>query len=176
METPVEEVQLTATSYIVLALVAEAGQVTPYGLKSMVADGLAELWPLQHAQVYAQPERLARAGCLVEHREQDGRRRRLYSLTDRGRALHDEWLATPTSRMTELRDHGLLRLYFGADPAVLGTDQAAAHEAKLLQYERQLDEARQFLSPGRRLTLEAGIEHERVWVDFWTRLSASGQV
>jgi hypothetical protein len=28
------------------------------------------------------------------------------------------------------------------------------------------------LPAGRRLALEAGIEHERVWVEFWTRLIA----
>src|SRR3954452_16914252 len=105
MEAPVAAVQLTATSYIVLALVAEAGEVTPYGLKSMIGEGLDELWPLQHAQVYAQPERLAQAGCLVERREEDGRRRRRYEITESGRAALSEWLATSTSRLTELRDH-----------------------------------------------------------------------
>ncbi|MEA2468285.1 MAG: hypothetical protein QOJ57_2411 [Thermoleophilaceae bacterium] len=172
MESSVAELQLTVTSYIVLGLVAEAGEVTPYGLKTMAAEGVSELWPIQHAQVYAQPERLASAGYLIEHREADGRRRRLYSLTERGREVLRDWLATPTNRLTELRDHGLVRLFFGAHPGVLAEDQAEAHRRKLEEYEHRLEEARPVLPAGRRLALEAGIEHERVWVEFWTRLIA----
>jgi DNA-binding PadR family transcriptional regulator len=172
---PVAELQLTATSYIVLGLIAEAGEATPYDLKAMVTGGLSELWPLQHAQVYAQSERLAEAGYLTEEREATGRRRRRYSVTPRGHEALEEWLATPTRRLTELRDHGLLRLFFGADPAVLATDQAEAHREKLAEYERQLEATHSTIPRGRRLAFEAGIAHERVWVDFWTRLMTESQ-
>ena len=40
---------------------------------------------IPHSQLYAEPERLARAGYLRERREQTGRRRKHYSLTEKGR-------------------------------------------------------------------------------------------
>ena len=47
-------------------------------------------WTLQHAQLYTEPERLAKAGYLTERRERGGRRRKLYEITDAGRAALDE--------------------------------------------------------------------------------------
>jgi DNA-binding PadR family transcriptional regulator len=167
-----EDVRLTPASHIVLGLIATCGgEATPYQLKTMVAAGLGEFWSLQHAQLYSEPERLAGAGYVEEEREESGRRRRLYRLTDRGRQALAEWVAEPTSQLSELRDLGLLKLFFGADPARLAPAQLEAHRDKLRQYEELRDGAPDALPPGPRLTLEAGIGHEREWVRFWSRLA-----
>ena len=71
-----KDIRLTPTSYIVLGLLNEADDVTPYDLKAMVAVGVGNLWSLQHTQLYAEPERLAAAGYLTETREEGGRRRK----------------------------------------------------------------------------------------------------
>jgi DNA-binding PadR family transcriptional regulator len=164
-------IRLTPTSYIVLGLVAWAGEATPYDLKRLVATSVGDFWSLQHAQLYTEPERLAEAGLLSERREESGRRRRRYKITKAGRDALDEWLANPTAEWTELRDPGLLQLFFGADPARLAAVQLETHRAKLAQYEEQhrsplLEELR-----GPRLALEAGIAHEREWIRFWERLA-----
>jgi DNA-binding PadR family transcriptional regulator len=165
------DVRLTSTSYIVLGLLSLAGEATPYELKRMVAVGVGNLWSLQHAQLYTEPERLARAGYLTEEREAGGRRRKRYALTDRGRRALAEWVATPTDELTELRDPGLLRLFFGADPKVLAPVQLEVHERKLREYE-QIRAAMDDLGPaGPVLTLEAGIGHEREFIRFWRRLA-----
>jgi DNA-binding PadR family transcriptional regulator len=167
-----EDVRLTPASYIVLGLIATCGgEATPYQLKTMVAAGLGEFWSLQHAQLYSEPERLAGSGYVEEEREDSGRRRRLYRLTDRGRQALAEWVAEPTSQLSELRDLGLLKLFFGADPARLAPAQLEAHRDKLRQHEELRDGAADALPPGARLTLEAGIGHEREWVRFWSRLA-----
>src|SRR3954468_20190910 len=122
--------RLTPASYIVLGFVEAAGESTPYELKGMVARSLGNFWSIQHAQLYTEPERLAAAGLLTEKREEGGRRRKRYALTPAGRAALRAWLAAPTDAMTELRDPGLLQLFFGADPARLAAAQLETHRAQ----------------------------------------------
>jgi DNA-binding PadR family transcriptional regulator len=165
-----DDVRLTPTSYIVLGLLGLAGEATPYELKRMVAIGVGNLWSLQHAQLYTEPERLARAGYLTEEREDGGRRRKRYALTERGRRAIAEWVAAPTDDFTELRDPGLLRLFFGADPKVLAPVQLEVHERKLREYEETRAAMGDGGPAGPGLTLEAGIGHEREWIRFWRRL------
>jgi PadR family transcriptional regulator, regulatory protein AphA len=165
-----EPIRLTPASYIVLGLLNAAGEGTPYDLKRMVAASIGNFWSLQHAQLYTEPERLAAAGLLTEKREEGGRRRKRYALTKAGRAALKAWLAAPTAEMTELRDPGLLQLFFGADPARLAAAQLETHRAQLEQYE----EIHAHLAEepaGVRLALEAGIAHEREWLRFWKRLA-----
>src|ERR1044071_1151865 len=110
------EQRLSPTSYIVLALIDGAGEATPYDLKQAVALTLGNFWSVPHAQIYAEPERLADAGLRSERREEGGRRRRHYKLTAEGKHVLSEWLAEPTDEMAELRDPGLLKLFFGGNP------------------------------------------------------------
>ena len=163
--------KLTSTSYIVLGLLAQAGEATPYDLKQVVAASVGNFWSVPHSQLYAEPERLAGAGYLVERREATGRRRRLYSLTERGREALAAWRAEPTGELPELRDPGLLKLFFGAEERALAAVRCEAHRAKLAAYEarRRLDTGEGPRGPW--LALEAGIAHEREWVRFWTQLA-----
>ena len=165
------EIRLTPTSFIVLGLLEATGEATPYDLKQRVAVGLGNFWSLQHAQLYTEPERLAKAGYLEERREEGGRRRRHYRITERGREALREWLAEPTAELTELRDLALLKVFFGANPEAIAAAQAPVHEAQLVEYEALQESAGKDLAEGARVSLEAGIEAERMWVDFWSRLA-----
>ena len=162
---------LTPTSYIVLGLLEQTGQATPYDLKQVAAASVGNFWSVPHSQLYAEPERLAGAGYLLERREPGGRRRRVYSLTERGRLALAAWREEPTAELPELRDPGLLKLFFGADQRALAAVRREAHRAKLAAYEerRQLDTGEGPRGPWR--ALEAGIAHEREWVRFWTELA-----
>ena len=162
---------LTPTSYIVLGLLERAGESTPYDLKQLVAASVGNFWSVPHSQLYAEPERLARGGYLRERRETWGRRRRLYSLTERGREALAAWRAEPTEDLPELRDPGLLKLFFGGEERALAAVRRDAHRAKLAEYEarRELDTGEGPRGPWR--TLDAGIAHEREWVRFWTTLA-----
>ena len=165
------EIRLTPTSYVVLGLLARTGApTTPYELKQIVAASVGHFWGLQHAQLYTEPERLARAGLLTEDREQGGRRRKRYSLTAQGRAVLKEWLETPTAETVELRDPGLLQLFFGADRKRLARTQLEVHRERLRAYEGWSQFADQ-MDEGPRLALEAGVDHERRYVRFWKRLA-----
>jgi DNA-binding PadR family transcriptional regulator len=164
--------KLTPTSYIVLGLLELCGEATPYELKQAVAVSLGNFWSIQHAQLYSEPERLTGAGYLKERRERSGRRRRRYSLTAKGRRTLDDWRREPTGQLSELRDPGLLKLFFGADQAELAEVQLEAHRRKLAEYEalQRFDSGEGPRGPW--LTLESGIGHEREWIRFWeARLS-----
>jgi hypothetical protein len=65
----------------------------------------------------------------------------------------------------------VLKLFFGADPADLATVQVEAHRRKLEELEQTGAEVPEML-PGMRLALELGIEHEREFIRFWSRLAA----
>jgi DNA-binding PadR family transcriptional regulator len=154
----------------VLGLLEMSGEATPYELKQAVAVTLGNFWSVQHAQLYSEPERLAKAGYLSERREEGGRRRRRYSLTGKGRAALAEWREEPTDQLSELRDLALLKLFFGGDPTELGEAQLEAHRRQLAEYEamRRMDPGDGARGPW--LALDSGIGHEREWVRFWERV------
>jgi DNA-binding PadR family transcriptional regulator len=165
---------LTSTSYIVLGLVEWIGEATPYDLKQRIAETVGNFWSVPHSQLYAEPERLAASGHLVERREQGGRRRRLFSLTDHGREGLSAWRSQPADDpLPELRDPGLLRLFFGADPQAIARTRLDAHREKLRSYEERLARDSGAEPRGPWLPLEAGIGHEREWVRFWSELLAT---
>ena len=163
--------RLTQTSYVILGLVELLKTATPYDLKRGATLGVGHFWSLPHTQLYAEPARLAEEGYLEERREREGRRRRLYRLTPRGRDALDRWRREPTAELYELRDIGLLKLFFGADPNAMAEAQLAAHRENLRAFEQLRKEAEAADVPeGVRLTLEAGIGHAREYVRFWSRL------
>jgi len=163
-------INLTPTSYIVLGLIGLSGEATPYELKQMVAATVGNFFGVPHSQIYSEPERLARAGFLKENREATGRRRKRYSLTERGRKALQEWIDTPTDELYELRDPGLLKLGFGTDPKKLAPVQLETHKRRLAELESRLSEMNASGAPeNQRLVLEAGIGHEREYVRFWSK-------
>lgn len=167
------EIRLNPTSYVVLGLIGAVGRATPYDIKRVHGASVGYFWTLNHAQLYAEPDRLADAGYLTVEREPGGRRRKLYELTERGRAALDEWLATPSGELSELRDPGVLQLFFGAAPQPLAERQHAVHSERLADYER-LHAASGDWPAGQRLALECGIGHEREWLRFWEEVRRSG--
>jgi PadR family transcriptional regulator, regulatory protein AphA len=164
-------INLTPTSYIVLGLVSLAGKATPYDLKQMVAASVGNFFGIPHSQLYSEPERLTAAGYLDEKRETDGRRRKLYSLTARGREALADWIKTPTDELYELRDPGLLKLGFGTDPKKLAPVQLEAHRRRLAELEAIRTQMKMNDAPDNQmLVIEAGIGHEREYVRFWSKL------
>jgi PadR family transcriptional regulator, regulatory protein AphA len=169
--------RLSPTSYIVLALISGSGEATPYDLKQAVAVTLGNFWSVPHAQIYAEPERLREGGHLSERREQGGRRRRYYKLTAKGEKAFADWLAEPTAEMAELRDPGILKLFFGGNPKRLATAQLSTHRQRLAELEQlaaQMEGQSQVPS-GFLLTVRAGLGHEREWVRFWSLVERGEQ-
>jgi DNA-binding PadR family transcriptional regulator len=162
---------------VVLATIAWRGPSTPYDLKQFVSRSIGFFWSFPHTQLYSEPERLAAEGLLAEEREADGRRRRTYSITAAGRAALSDWLQEPTIEPPELRDLGLLKLFFGdlaGEAAVvdLATAQLAARRERLDSYRRIAAALADRPELAHQLAvLESGIGVEQTFAAFWQRIA-----
>lgn len=166
--------RMTATSYLVLGLLAD-GPATSYELKRRVALTIGNFWDFAHSQLYDEPMRLADAGLVEISAESGGRRRRTYTITDAGRAVLASWLAEPTPGRTDVRDPGLLKLFFAkyarvGDVRNIAADQHRSHRERAEQYERT---HAMLAGSGDRWqikSLELGIRYERTVEGFWADL------
>jgi DNA-binding PadR family transcriptional regulator len=165
------ELRLTDTSYVVLGLVEVCQPATPYDLKQFARVSVFNFWSVPHTQVYSECARLAEAGLLDEEREEGGRRRRVYRLTADGQRELEDWRREPPGGMLELRDPGLLKLFFGADPRRIAVAQLEAHQQRLAEYEQLHRAGAAEMTDGMRLALESGMGHEREFVRFWGEVS-----
>jgi PadR family transcriptional regulator, regulatory protein AphA len=103
---------LSPTARVILGLLAWAPR-TGYEIKQVTDRSTRFFWGASYGQIYPELRRLEAAG-LVEAREEPRGRvpRRVYSLTAAGRTALDDWLADSKDQY-ELRDEGLLKLFFG---------------------------------------------------------------
>ncbi|MET0132177.1 MAG: PadR family transcriptional regulator [Kibdelosporangium sp.] len=163
--------KLNATSYVVLGMLSY-GPATSYELKQRVGQTIGNFWAFAHSQLYDEPARLVTAGLVSQATEHSGRRKRTYSITDEGRAALAEWLAEPTLEQTEVRDTGLLKLFFGfgatpADIRQLARDRYESHRSRADGYIRQRAEIQQAADRWQIKTLELGMRYERTVEKFW---------
>ena len=182
--------RLTRTSYLVLGLLAREGPSTPYALERHVAATLGNFWSFPHTLLYSEPSRLEALGLVGETRESHGRRRRIFAITSAGLEILTAWLDRPATAPTELRDLGLLQLFFmdlaSEDARLrLAEAQLAIHRARLLAYETdaRIERRGGTSAPGLRTvehwrgaTLPMGLLYERAAVDFWTGVAAKAAV
>lgn len=89
------------------------GRNTGYDIKSLVDVSTRHFWAASYGQLYPELKRLEQDGLISGRDEPSGgRRRRVYELTEAGeRALHD-WLASEEKPSYEVRDEGLLKIFF----------------------------------------------------------------
>lgn len=168
--------RLSPTSYVVLGMIGLRGPSTSYDLKRAVNRSIGYFWVFPHAGLYSEPQRLERLGLVAASSEQDGRRRRTYSLTEEGRRELREWLAAPTNEHFQLRDVAELKLFFNelGEPGNvrrLAREQIGQHEQRIKIYE---DMQRRYGAveevAGRMVTLRLGLEMEHAALRFWTAL------
>lgn len=167
------ERELAISSYVVLGLLAMCGPQTPYELKKLVDGSIGYFWDFPRAQLYVDPERLAAQGYAEEEREPEGRRRRTYHVTESGVGALRAWLRDTTATEVELRDAGLLKLYFGfllnqTDVVALAERERDSHRRRLSQY-RQIKADLEGMPDNQfaLTTLELGLQYEQLSIEFW---------
>lgn len=171
-------VRLTTTSYVVLGLIGLRGPSTSYDLKRAVGHSVGYFWPFPHAQLYSEPRRLADAGFLDVAAENDGRRRQTFSLTDKGQAALQEWLAEPESEPMQVRDIAELKLFFAelaapGDIHALAEEQVRQHTERVEIYEGMQSRFEDIEEVASRLIpLHLGLAMERAALEFWEGLAA----
>ncbi len=170
---------LAPSALVVLGLLDVYGAGTPYDLKRWLDGSVGYFWSFPRAQLYVEPQRLAALGLVEEVREPYGRRRRCFSITPSGRLTLREWIGSDDSPAAELRDPGLLKLFFAGavDPAsvvALARANAAEHARRLTTYQGILHDLEQDPSAAFGLaTLRLGLRHEQIAVEFWQEIAAN---
>jgi PadR family transcriptional regulator, regulatory protein AphA len=165
--------ELTPTGRVVLGMLG-LGKRTGYDIKQLVDVSTRFFWAASYGQIYPELKRLEAQG-LVEGTPQPtgGRARTEYSLTAAGRRALDEWLASPAELGHEVRDEGLLKLFFseGRDTGdVLETLRAmrAKHERILARLE-EAHAPPDGPEPGPYLSLDYGLGLHRWAIDWCMR-------
>jgi DNA-binding PadR family transcriptional regulator len=104
--------RLNATARVILGLL-KFGPRTGYDIKRVTDISTRFFWRASYGQIYPELRSLERAGLVGVREEPHGRRpRRVYELTPKGERALSSWLLAE-SDLYELRDEGLLRLFFG---------------------------------------------------------------
>lgn len=109
---------LTTTSYAVLAQLALRPWST-YELARQRIRYFRYVWPRAESAIYREVKRLATMGLSAAERQYVGKRpRTVYSITEEGRQVLREWLATPVSPFA-MDFEAMIRLFI----APLGTKE-----------------------------------------------------
>lgn len=172
-----QESALPTSSYVILGLIAQCGPSTSYQLKKQVDESVGYFWDFPRAQLYLDPERLVGLGLLREEREEGGRHRRYYHLTERGREVIRSWVREKTTASVELRDMGLLKLFFSnlGDAEQLQTlarEQIAMHHQRLRKYESLVEHMPAGeTAPFGLATLRMGRRYEEASIAFWEEIA-----
>ena len=162
-----EEIRLSGTSYAVLSLLEVLGPATPYDLKQVLEQSIENFWQVPHTTSYAEPARLARGGYLTERKEEAGRRRKVYTLTERGTRALREWTSSPEISEPQLREEGVLKIFAGADPLPIIRGRREWHAGKLSELEGYLADLEG--PAGVRASLVVGVTYHRMLVEAMDR-------
>ncbi len=134
---------LTSLSYVVLALVGRTG-ASAYELVRMAESGQRLYWAGGASKIYAEPKRLAELGYLdAELRRGKRRQRPHYTLTQRGLAALQDWLALP-SPFPRIQSEAAIRV-LAADlaPDERVIDSLRAMRTEIAELAAELDAAEQ---------------------------------
>jgi DNA-binding PadR family transcriptional regulator len=168
-----KHIRLTSTSYALLALLDQLGEATSYDIKQALDKSIQNFWPVPHTTAYEEPARLAAGGYLSVRQEAGGRRRKLYALTEEGRAALRGWAAEPTAAPPQLRDETMLKVFAGAEPLPLLEARAEWHREKLVELEGYLEEVRDAEGwKGSERALVAGLGYHRKMLELLEAVAA----
>lgn len=90
------------------------GPMTGYELKSVMDHSTQHFWHAQHSQIYTTLRKLREQGLVwsEEPDEDDPLNRRVYHLTDAGRAELQRWLSQPQIELDQIKHEMLVRVFF----------------------------------------------------------------
>jgi DNA-binding PadR family transcriptional regulator len=150
------------------------GKRTGYDIKQLVDRSVRYFWAASYGQIYPELRRLEEQGLITGRSEPSGgRARTVYDLTAAGRQALQDWLNGESSVGWEVRDEGMLKLFFSdftdAEHRLENVrSMRAVQEGKLQQLKqvRASDPPDRTGGPG--LTLELGIGITE-WLIDWCR-------
>ncbi|MBV9415812.1 MAG: PadR family transcriptional regulator [Solirubrobacterales bacterium] len=161
---------LTPTGRVILGMIA-LGNQTGYDIKRVVDKSTRHFWSASYGQIYPELRRLEEQGLIQGQSEPTGgRARTVYTLTPAGRAALGDWLEPEQDPTFDVRDEGMLRLFFsdfGTTEQRIANLRAmrGSHLRTVAQLEGMSAHAAD-MHPGPHLTLELGLGLHR-WLADW---------
>jgi DNA-binding PadR family transcriptional regulator len=155
---------LTPTGRVILGMIT-LGKRTGYEIKQFVDKTTRHFWAASYGQIYPELKRLEDQGLITGTADPaGGRARTVFELTHSGREALEQWLGAGDFTASELRDEGMLKLFFSD---ALPQQRLDNIRAMRRQAERKLEQL-QALEPtasggatGPYLTLQLGLESTR---------------
>lgn len=168
--------------YALLGILAEK-DMHGYELKSRFDEKVGDFWSLNFGQIYSTLDRLEKEDLVSHDRETQERRpdRKIFSITETGRAELSTWLSTPVSKVRALRDEFFIKLVFldKSNPApileliekqkVLHLKQMNLHTKKKLAIKNN---KQNFQTLTTELLLDAGLFHTEADIKWLTLCEA----
>jgi PadR family transcriptional regulator AphA len=160
---------LSPTGRVILGMLA-LGNRTGYEIKRVVDFSTRHFWAASYGQIYPELKRLEDLGLVRGRPEPSGARARTaYELTEAGEAALREWLGSDEELVYEVRDEGMLKLFFSDSLPERQLENIRAirgrQERKLSQL-HAIDQKADEMPPGPRLTLALGISVTQGIIDW----------
>jgi DNA-binding PadR family transcriptional regulator len=146
------------------------GNRTGYDIKQVVDKSTRHFWAASYSQIYPELRRLEDQGFVRGQPEPSGGRvRTAYELTEAGEAALRDWMGSDESLLYEVRDEGMLKLFFSDSLPDRRLENIRAmrelQQRKLSQLEA-IQQHAHGMHPGPRMTLELGISITQGIIDW----------
>jgi PadR family transcriptional regulator AphA len=153
-------VELNPTGRVILGMIA-FGKRTGYDIKAFVDKTTRYFWAASYGQIYPELKRLEDQGLVRGRPEPSGgRARTVYELTEAGAAALEHWLESGEETLSELRDEGMLKLFFSdslPEQRIEIVRAMRAREERALAHLRSIEPHASKGPKGSYLTLQMGI-------------------
>ena len=153
--------ELSPTGRVILGMIA-LGKQTGYEIKQFVDKTTRYFWATSYGQIYPELKRLEDQGLISGRPEPSGgRQRTVFELTESGRAALRAWLESDALPAPELRDEGMLKLFFSdalPERRIENIRSMRANAEQKLAQLRELEDLAGRGPTGPFLTLELGLE------------------
>lgn len=164
-----------------------------YDLKKIFDTSVQHFWPADQSQIYRTLTRLTEQGWVEMEiiRQSDRPDRKVYHITEAGRAALHQWLLTPTLPQAS-RNAALIQVFFAgqlSDAEILAmferaADQVRAVLAQYAQIPHQIEAYRAYMESPREfccwmLTLEVGFKSAQAnleWLEDVIRRIQNGEM
>ena len=155
------DVELSSIGRVIVGMIA-FGKRTGYDIKTFVDRTARYFWAASYGQIYPELKRLEDQGLVRGRPEPSGgRARTVYELTEAGKAALEQWLGADEEPSYELRDEGMLKLFFSdslPERRIEIVRAIRAREERDLAHLRSIEPHASKGPAGSYLTLQMGIE------------------
>ena len=124
--------------FIILGMVLDS-DLTGYNIKKYIEKGIGVFYKASYGSLYPALKKLTEKGYLMMYEEpQGGRQRNYYKLTDDGKKVFLDWLASPMNVLDGTNAHLAKIFFFDKLPPEIRDRQLFEHEINNMNYLRKL--------------------------------------